>query len=482
MASFVARLQRHAWATPTVLLAIVVVMAASVARAFTTDPLGSADEPAHLDYALQVWHGHLPLFADGLRNTVPFGAHPPVQWVAQHPPLFYLVLAPIVGPAWDSGHVLVAVMLGRLCSVVFAGLLVPASAWAAARCFPDARRLPSAVGVVVALTGIVVVQGGSIYNDSLYAVLCALAAGVAGAALRSGLGPRLLVGGVLVGAAGMTGRLSFGIWLAAIVVAFLLARRVRLGALRGIGGRIVAGIAPLVAAAAASGWFYLRNREVAGSFSGRPTGWAGHVPREKRSDLQVAVDPEFWRGIYGVFRGALDPLSAVPWLLLVVPVLLAVVAMVLHGVLRRRSLPRGGDALRTALVVAMLAVVTVLFTVAELRYVAGGGGAINRYVLTVVVPVAFLVAAGLVSWGRASAWFLVAWSALAVVPSVSLVTFSGVAMLPHSGAVGTLAFVVSMAALVLALLAFVLAERHRPDGPASRGAGRRSAGRGGSVS
>jgi hypothetical protein len=461
-------LHGHAWATPTVLLAVVVVMAASVARAFTTDPLGSADEPAHLDYALQVWHGHLPVFADGLRYTAPFGAHPPVQWVAQHPPLFYLLIAPVVGPAWDGGHLVLAVLLGRMCSVVFVGALVLATAWAAARSFPSARRLPSVVALTTALAGIVIVQGGSIYNDSLYCLLCALAGGIAATALRRGVGPGLLAAGILVSAAGTTTRLSFGIWLAAVVVAFALARRTRLGRLRGPLARVVVVLAPLVAAGAASGWFWLRNQAITGRFSGRPTTWPGHVPREKRTDLQVATDPDYWRGIFGVYRGALDPLTSLPWLLLLVPMLLAAVVLVLTLVTRpRRLVPgpaRGDGLLPSALVVAMLTVVALLLTVAEIRYVAGGGGAMNRYVLTALLPIVLLVAAGLGSWGRASWIPVVVWSAAALVPYRSLLVLGGLPSVPGSGSVAVAAFVVSLVALAVALVAFAV-----PDLRPSRG-------------
>ncbi|MGW8432091.1 hypothetical protein ACWGJ9_13460 [Curtobacterium citreum] len=476
MPHLLTRLQRHAWATPVVLLAVVVVTAASVARAFTTGPLGSADEPAHLDYALQVWHGHLPQFADGLRYRAPFGAQPPVQWVAQHPPLFYLLVAPVVGPAWDAGHLVLAVLLGRMVSVVLSGGLVLAAGWAASRAFPGARRLPSSVAVVTALTGIVVVQGGSVYNDSLYAVLCALAGGVAASAIRRGVGPGLLVAGALVAAAGMSTRLSFGIWLAAVVVAFALARGVRLGRLRGLLARGVVAVVPLVVAGAASVWFYLRNRRLTGTFSGRPTTWEGHVPRERRTDVQVVADPDFWRGIFGAFRGALDPLTATPWLLLLVPVLLGVLALVLRLVVRRPR-PERGELLRTGLVVAMFAVVTVLFTVAEVRYVAGGGGTINRYVLTVQLPIALLVAAGLSAWGRASWAVLTVWSVLALLPYRSLVVLGSVPSVPGADTVAVAASVVSVVALVVALLGCAVRDLRPADGRRARASRQRRASR-----
>lgn len=82
---------------PTVRLGIAanLVLAASMATAWAySQPLfGTADEAAHFDYAYQVWTGRLPVFERGLVIRPPFGFLPPVQWTAQHPPLYYLVLA-----------------------------------------------------------------------------------------------------------------------------------------------------------------------------------------------------------------------------------------------------------------------------------------------------------------------------------------------------------------------------------------------------
>ncbi|WP_316311715.1 hypothetical protein, partial [Clavibacter michiganensis] len=116
-----------------------------------------------------------------------------MQWVAQHPPLYYLVLAPVVGPLFDSGDALAAVLAGRVMSAVMAGGVVLASAWAAWRCFPTARLLPGAVAVVTAFAGMLVQQGGSIYNDVLFVLFSVLGCGIAGAALRTGVTSRLLV-------------------------------------------------------------------------------------------------------------------------------------------------------------------------------------------------------------------------------------------------------------------------------------------------
>jgi len=485
-ARFTAWATTHPWAGPTVWGALLFVLAASVARAFTYPPLGSADEPAHLDYVVTLWHGHLPVFEDGLTYRVPWGVQVPVQWVAQHPPLYYLLLAPVVGPLWDGGHPLLAVMAGRALSALLIAVAVPAAAWAAWRCFPGHRRLPGAAAVVTAFAGIIVQQGSSIYNDALYYPLVVLACGIAGAALRTGVTRRLLVGATLVVAAGMTTRLSFALWAVAVVVAFLLARNVRLWRGPAVVTRITAALLPVVAAAAASGWFYLRNRALTGNLSGRQAEWGlEHANRVERSATEVATDGTFWRGVFGIYRGAVDPLSWSTWLLLLVPLLLGLAAgvTVLLGGRRAPEVPAAHahrtrpttaqrrDRLGAALVVLMFVAVTVLLVVTEVDYVAGGGSPNTRYSMTVMPVLTIVMAAGLTWWRRAS-WVLVtAWIVGALFPYWTLVDLHVAGMVPHAARVVQLAFVLSLVgAVVCAVGAFLEARAGAgTSGPAGDG-------------
>ncbi|PZE68099.1 hypothetical protein [Curtobacterium sp. MCBD17_021] len=451
----------HPWAGITVWSAVVFLLAASVARAFTYPPLNGGDEPAHFDYIITVWHGHLPVFEDGLTYRAPFGAGVPVQWVSQHPPLYYVLLAPVVGPLFDSGHALVAVMAGRLASAVLIACAVPAAAWGAWRTFPGARRLPGAVAVVTAMAGIVVQQGSSIYNDALYYPLVVLACAIAGAALRSGVGPKLLVAALLVGAAGMSTRLSFALWLIALVVAVLLAPHVRLGRLAGVPARIVAAALPVLAAGAASGWFYLRNKRLAGNYSGRHADWGlQHMGRVESSVTDVVQSASFWRGTFGIYRGVVDPLSWSTYWLLLLPLVLAVLAGIWVLVSRRRrvthdagatrSVARASvravrrDRLSTALVVAMYVVVTALLLATQVQYVSGGGAANTRYALTALPVIVVAMAAGLTAWRPLSGVLVGLWIAGAMPPYLSLVDLYVTGIVPHAATVVRLAFAVSL--------------------------------------
>ncbi len=445
------------WATPVVLAATLLALTASVARTFSSMPLASVDESAHVDYVLRVWHGQLPVLSDGIRFRPGFGGTPPVQWVAQHPPFFYLLLAPVVGPLVDAGHPVQAVVLGRLVNAVFVAAIVPVAAWAAGRCFPGVVRLPATVAVVTASTSVLVVQGGVVYNDSLAALTCALACGVAGAALRSGVGPGLAVGGAFVAAAGATTRLSFALWLVAIVVAFALARTVRFGRLRGAWARVAVTALPVLAAAAASGWFWLRNEALTGSFSGRPTAWPGYTPRPHYSEAEVVSMLGFWRQLFALYRGSLPIASPLPWVLLLVPVLLFVAALVLRRL--RPWAPADDDRWPRRLVVAMLVVVTLLFVVVEIRYTAGGGAPLNRYTLTVLLPIVFAMAAGFLAWRRAATVLVLVWGALAFVPTWSLLRFEGSDLVAHSGTVVVLAFAAAVVCAAAMLVTYAMAAR-----------------------
>ncbi|MBA8991690.1 hypothetical protein FHW23_002968 [Curtobacterium pusillum] len=478
------------WASLTVWAALLFILAASVARAFTYPPLGSADEPAHLDYVVTVWHGHLPVFENGLTYRVPWGVQVPVQWVAQHPPLYYVLLAPIVGPLWDSGHTLTAVMAGRMASAVLIAVAVPASAWAASRCFPGARRLPGATAVVTAFAGIVIQQGSSIYNDALYYPLVVLACGIAGAALRDGITRRLLVAATLVVAAGMTTRLSFGLWAVAVVVALLLARNVRLardGApARGraaLVGRIVAAAVPVLAAAAAAGWFYVRNKAITGNFSGRQAEWGiEHARRIVRPIGEIAADGGVWRGLFGIYRGAIDPMNFPTWLILLVPLVLGLAVAVVGSVRRagrasavaadtdRRALRSHGlaaaerrrDRLAGLLVVLMFVAVSALLVITQLDYVAGGGSPNTRYSMTVLPIIAIVMAAGLTGWRPLSGLLVTAWVVAAAFPYWTLVDLHVSGMVPHAALMVRLAFTVSVVAAVACVVgAFLDARRPR---------------------
>ena len=427
-------------ATWVCLVAALFAAAASLVCAWSQAPLNSGDEAAHLDYAVDVWHGHLPYFYDGLTIRPPFGAIPPVQWVSQHPPFFYLVLAPVVGPLWDAGHPYASVLAGRSANAAFAAATVLAVGWATRRVVPRRPEVAAVAAVIVSLTGMFLLVGGAIYNDLPNMALAALAVGIGASALRSGLSTRLVVAGTVVTTLGMLTRLTFVVFVLAVVVAFLLARWRRTGFWTGWRGHVVAAVAVVAAPVAASTWFWLRNIRLMGTIVGNDVAWGEeHLGRVRLTPTQVVTNDQWWKSLFALYKGHLPGDTDWTYSLLVVPLVLGLlVGLFVAGrtVVRRllgargrvapgtgtvadrasagEARPRTGrpreEVVADLLVSAMLVALTAAVLVGQVRFSTTGGAPNVRYSLAVLPMLAVPMAIGLTGLGRVvSAVVVVVW-------------------------------------------------------------------------
>lgn len=450
-----------------VLAAAVFAVFAAIAIGFSAPPFNSGDEAAHFDYAVSVWHGHLPVFEDGLTIKASFGTSPPVQWVSQHPPLFYAILAPVVGPLWDGGHQYQAVLAGRAVNALLAGLTVLAAGWAARRVLPTRPLAASVVAVVVSMTSMFLLVGGAVYNDLPNVAFGALAIGVAATALRRGLSTRLVVLAAVVTAAGMLSRLTFAVFVLAVLVAVLCARGN--GWWNSVAGRLVAVVIAAAAPAVAAGWFFLRNERLTGNIAGSQPAWAAaHLHRQQHGFVETVTDPGFWTGVFSVFRGHFAPDVQWTWWLLVGPLLLAVVVAAVPALRRSGRVPSGtpavvdgggrvaSDRLADVLVALMLAAVVVLVVFLQIRFTMQGGASQARYGLPVVPVLAVVMAIGLAGCGRVlSPLVVTVWVAAAGYDWFAIVDLSAPAFqVPATLTISRIAVVVAFVALA-AVLAFV---------------------------
>ena len=406
---------------PLVPVAVLAAILASLVQALLSPPLHTGDETAHLDYAYQVWTGHLPVFEDGLVLAPEAGSVPPVQWAAQHPPLYYLVLAPVVGPLVEGGHVFAAVYAARGLNVLGAGLLVLVAAWAARRAFPASPLLAPVTALVVGTTAWVARVGGSGYNDVFAALLTTWLLGLAAGAVRSGLTWPRAAGLVVVSALCLGTRLHTMVMVGVLVAAVLAGVLLRTAGLPGVRGATARGDAVRAAAvvlgvpaavAATSGWFYLRNVALTGSVTGGHPDWAAeNLDRVVRPVPEVLADAGVWTRLLAVFGHDRLPDAAVVLLLLVVPATLAAVAGVRTA--RNTRLPAAGRADVLLLVTGGTAVAATLAM--QLVYTAGGGSPHPRYLLPVIGILAMLVAQGLVSTHRRLPWAAGLWCAVPLI-------------------------------------------------------------------
>jgi hypothetical protein len=399
----------HLAVLASVLTAVLLALTVALADA----PYATGDEPPHVDYAYQLWHGDLPVFEDGLLLR-PDGAWlAPVQWTAQHPPLYYLLIAPLVGPLADAGHPVAAVYAARGVNVLLSGIFVIAAWWSARRLTRPGSTLPVLVAFLTSVTAAVAHVGGTAYNDLLAALWVTVLLGLVGTVVRRGLDTRLIALISVVAAAASLTRLSAGAIALAVAATAVVAGAVRARQGRGGWGPVVAlSVAAPLTVLAASGWFYLRNLALTGNITGSHFDWAvENQNRTVRPVWAVLVDPVTWARLPDVFWWAgraplsnpyvITTLVLTAALLVWTPLVLALVAA------RRRSarLTRGSIAgnaddpgagrTDSLLLIGLPAAAVAVAVTMQVLYAANGGGVYPRYLLVVSLPLCLAVAAGL---------------------------------------------------------------------------------------
>ncbi|WP_125774472.1 hypothetical protein [Antribacter gilvus] len=377
----------------------------ALTQTFAVAPFASADESAHVDYAYQVWHGGLPVFEEGLVLDPPLGFVPPVQWTAQHPPLYYLLLAPAVGPLVDAGRHDLAAYAGRACSVLLLMAFVVAAWWAARQVTRPDSPLPAAVALVVACSAWAVRLGGSAYNDLLAALLVTVLIGLTARALRDGLHGRLVAALTLVAAAtSLTRAAALVLAVVCIGVTVLASLFSRQSPTR---HTIALAVSAPAAVLLASGWFYLRNHRLTGSLTGGHPDWAAeHLGRTTRTFWEAVTDYGTWLHLLDVYLwGGFLPLNTGAVLLLLVPA-----AFVAGATLVRRRYGTSRTVVADARAAALALVpVTAAALLLQVAYTTTSGASNPRYLLPVLVPLSLVVAAfmALRPWLTVSLWVVV---------------------------------------------------------------------------
>ncbi|WP_341358831.1 hypothetical protein V5H98_13850 [Georgenia sp. M64] len=430
-----------------VVAVLLATAASATAVALATPLFSSADEAVHFDHAYQVWRGTLPVFEDGAVVDPPFGFVAPWQWTAQHPPLYYALLAPVVGPVTGAAGYLLAGYGARALNVGIAVLLVAAVMWATAQVLPRRPRLVLATGVVAASSTWLMRTGAEIYNDNFAALWATALLGVTARVLRLGMTPGRTAALAAVGSAGMLSRAAVATVLAACLIAVVLSALP--GGRRGRWTRLLrsagwaTGIGATVLAAAL--WFYVRNYRLTGRFTGGQPEWGQEVMgRTERSLAELVTDPAGWVRLGKLFgHGRAFDAELLTVATVVLPLLVGVVVLVR----RRREHPPGrGDAGPLALVGAT----TALVVLQQLLYATEGGQLHARYLLPVAVPVFLVLAAGLAGLPRVGAAALAVW-ALVVQGQLGTWMVAAVTRVPEPGDAPTF----PVAAVAVLLLGYV---------------------------
>jgi hypothetical protein len=387
----------------------------SLRFAFAMPPLSGWDETAHAGYAIELARGNLPRIdtwvlddhrrfpqlSDAIAGWNPRGRQ---IWVANHPPLYYLVVAPFMALADRLGVPGAGLLAMRVLNaagtagcVVVVGLI--------ARELVGRRAVTLLAAVLVASAGTLAMQGGYGYNDGIAALVGGLALLAGVRLLRRGPTFRCLTVVALAAAAAAGLKAPNLVAVAACVAmagaAVLVHRPGRHLAIRALGaGGLVAAVPAL-----AFGWFYLRNLRLYGDLTGAEVLLTGFQRRARGSVLETALDPGFHRRWFEEIwiRPTYDPnLRVIPYVILAAAFLglfllgrdrLRAPAMEPPGsTLDARMPPARRGVLLAWWILGLHAVVLLALLV---QFHSSGGYVHRRYLLSLLPVLATVLAVGL---------------------------------------------------------------------------------------
>ncbi|OIJ28227.1 ArnT family glycosyltransferase [Nocardioides luteus] len=383
-----------------------------------------ADEKQHAAYAIVLSQGVLPTIdtntpADPVRYPqfaeALFGLDEPRRdiWVANHPPLFYVMSVPLVWLGDAVGNVGVTLLgmrllnaLGYALSIILVGLL-------ARELVPRRRVVPVLSAAMVLGCGAVTYDGGAIYNDGWGTVAASLTLLLGFQMVREGVTRDRLIWATVAGVAAASFR-STGLVAVLVLGGCVLAalwlrdptlRTFRRGVL--LAARI--GLAPVVVI----GWFYVRNIVLYGD----PTASAAlfeKFSRQTHGDtLFQLVNPELYLHLYGSLWA--DDVIPKIWIVAAAATLaVTVTGMVVDvnararprpdGMMRRVVFPGPEPTLlerRLNLAVrALMGIYCVIIIINLASFHAGGGWIHARYAMPFLPVIAALTSLALLRVGR----------------------------------------------------------------------------------
>lgn len=392
------------------LVAVLVTFVVSALNfAFQTQAFTGPDESPHLGYAHSIAGGELPRIddpADVPVEATEWSEHVAQAnsvelqsvWVANHPPLFYMAVAPLVwlSDGLDRGDG--GLMFVRLANVVFATIGLLMTYALAMIVTGGARQTALAATAIAAFLPLVHFTFGAGINDGLGFLA---STGLLVAAARIVTRPPasrqrtdlIVLGAVAAVAAGTRASTMF---LAVLVIAFVAVHQAlrsgadRAAALRRSATIAGAGIGPGLVL---FGWFYVRNVRLYGDLTGSSFLFDYFDFREGDGLLGVLSDGSVWTEVYFRLTSTAspgEPYQTVPFVVAVGFGAVALVGLVLVAARWfsvSASVPMPGVALcalATGAVAGMLAV-----------HAAGGGSPHARYLMPALGAGSTLVAIGL---------------------------------------------------------------------------------------
>jgi hypothetical protein len=369
------------------------------------------DEASHVGYARELSHGRLPTIDSPIpsdndaRLAAVLGhrdARHQTIWTANHPPLYYALVAVPLRIGTDTGHPLRGVLAARLLSVGLSALGLIALAFVVLQLAPGRPQLAVAATGFVALLPSFISISARVYNDSLAFLTTTVALAAAAAfVVRGPSAARLAAVAASAGLAAMTrasGLLVVGVVELAVLVGVLRTGEGR--AWRRLWRAAIWMAAAGVVVVAVAGWFYFRNLALYGDFTGSAALLERFGRAPKGTILGLLTDQGYWRlqqrrlwDVANLLPRANGGVAARLWLLGLVPLagLLLAGARGLVRPARGARLPEEARAVALGLCVALLG----LLQLPVVQFVSSGGGGHIRYLFPGLVTIGLVAAVGL---------------------------------------------------------------------------------------
>jgi len=388
------------------ILAVILLYVSVVGIISTAVPWDNeSDTRYHIDYIWRVYNGELPQFAEGITYG-PLRNGAKIHLTASHPPLFYVLHAPFLGPLLKEGNWRRAIALGRAINIFIGVLCIIAFSWAG-WVFGGSQRALMAVAVpalsalMYRFTTLNVIFG----NDVLIVLFSTIAFVCMYKILQRGLRSNYFWALGVVSVLGMATRAPYVVVLlvslASIIAAAVIHNKKRLRDSLMLG--TIKATLLIAAVALVIGWFYYRNFQASGSwFKSSPDSFDGG--REYKSLSTVITSTKLW----GVFY---THSSNAPFLAT------AITSFAAAGYL---SVTTSMNKIRPfysrqkpfVILVGLMVLATLGVLLTQIRLAVGYGSINFRYFLPVLLPIGLFLAYGLtrfrIARGQLVAIFVVA--------------------------------------------------------------------------
>lgn len=254
------------------------------------------DSIGHIDYAWQVYNGRLPKFKEGTQT--PFMPRRNVQFVSQHPPLYYTIIGPSVGYNISRNHFNRAILSARFITLFIALLSVIALSWSG-WVFGGRKKAQFAVALPALVISFVpfVKISSLIMNDILLFLASVVSMTLSGLIIIKGPNIKLITLLAVSCLVGMSSRATFLATLIPSLLAILAGTWLRSD--ESVRQRLKEGLTAvlivIMVVLSGIGWFYYRNQTISGNwYRSGPQDWVKASGRVYRPFSSVVSSTKTW--------------------------------------------------------------------------------------------------------------------------------------------------------------------------------------------